>query len=549
MLEIPDTRAAKDTSGFATDLLAAHGSLSYSSELTISDPKLDFLKNNVAAPVYNMILAQPYNALANIPNALLPANLDLPKAPVAQMQPGKFGSGEWFVQNVSAGLSAAVVFGLSAKFTGAAFRRAGLPINDSASLILSGATLEGLRDTQPGESHWGNLASGAVMFSTFEAGNHLARGLTGWRLHGARALVGAGGSMAHALTASALSERKLNTDHLLENLGTGAVMNTALPIFMRRLKAPAEPVTEPKTSGQLKPSLKQTEQALLRVSDQTEQTSPVTTDAGLLTRRRIEQVHVTEGAHEAAPFSSWRDYYERGILYGRQPMQAFDITGMPGTSIIVPATANAGSIAARSVSLLRELPDVRLVSQLRIFDHSHRFEPWLQRENPNARIFGEAEPGGILNLYKPRFDVTTRDTAKHEWNHLLKMESKTQGRLFDRAASLEPLQTASRSKLYSPEETWSVLGEDLLSGDPLRMAASVQLNPIKVAIWSDAFAGRLRTLPPELRGPHHGHYVKLSDYLRATSEPLARVKVTELNTDTSADSQLLADLSRFLRNR
>lgn len=467
----------------------------------------DFLSENVSKPMWNTLVLQPYNTVANIinePCRVILHTTVMPKVDAFEVVPAEFGSSAWLAQNLSYGVSAGFVFGMASKGTRLLAGRCGLKLSHASSTIISGGILEGARDLRPGETHAGNFVSGVAMMGTFEAGNYYCRGLSGWRLHLARAGVGASAAYVHS-SAAALVTGRSATEHLREELLTGAIMNVVIPVVAR-------PVT-----GEGKRMASNTSGGAVHVEVPLEcesRTSLARPERGSVVLEGCERVYVEEGLSEPGTFSDWSDYCQQAVGKGRIPMQRFRSSEFPQVKILVEQDANAEQAAVSAVELLRGVPDVSLICEVRVLDRTHRLEPWLRQQsgNDSLRLYGEAERGGKITFYRPSFDGETVRTSLHEWNHLLEFDSPIESRLMSKALSVEPLVHGSGAKNYSAAETWSILGESLLSGDPLEMSVCQAVNPLKSAIWASALRRRLTTVPVGMRSRLHDRYESMLNY-------------------------------------
>lgn len=263
----------------------------------------------------------------------------------------------------------------------------------------------------------------------------------------------------------------------------------------------------------------------------------------------VAKVDIVKGVYsKGTRFEDFQDYFMRGVAYGEREMAVYPLKSNSFTSIAVPNTKSAERIAAKVVGLLPEIPDMSLVRRINVFQHSHSLDPWLKQAHPDARMLGEAKPGGIINLHNPRFSKETSDTLVHEWNHLFRLEEKTAGRYFEMAETMEPLRTSSLSFAGhgGQDEGWAILGESLLCSDALTMASTAKLNPIKSSIWGQAFEERLNTLPAHLQGPNHLSFRKLAELIRDEIKPDAINSLKSLSEQVGLRGDSARKISKYL---
>lgn len=263
---------------------------------------------NIGAPVANTLGIQPYNAIGNLVNPLTRVAFDttlMPKATKLQVGKADDFSTEWFAQNISAGLSIALLYGGLAKGTqglakgggwlaasrgyeglAASAKVLGRPQN---ALLLGGTLYEGLRDPEKGETRFGNMLGAAGGLYVFGKGAQWSQNMSGTRLWATRFGTGAVGTSFQNLLSSAASRGEVPSfSDLKRDVVAGGVMNLILPPLMgmgRLRKAAAETGTgEP--VGERKG-------LMARIVD--EKTAVVTTEKGNASGGRGEAVAVAAG--------------------------------------------------------------------------------------------------------------------------------------------------------------------------------------------------------------------------------------------------------------
>jgi hypothetical protein len=198
-------------------------------------------------------------------------------------------------------------------------------------------------------------------------------------------------------------------------------------------------------------------------------------------------------------------------------------------------------------SFIDLFPDPRLVKSLIVGDFSHPDQYWLQLEHndPKLELVAEADPRGIIKLFRPTMSPELHRTLLHEWSHLHQLADQTASKVFDLVGNLEEFTTSSQSILTSAAEKWAILSEHWLGEDIVIAFASTVANPIRSAVWSKAFEQRLRSIPPELRGSRHELYVKRGREIRNACLEKALFALAD---DAKRDSPKGADAAKIVLN-
>lgn len=260
----------------------------------------------------------------------------------------------------------------------------------------------------------------------------------------------------------------------------------------------------------------------------------------LLENRNLTMVTADSSA---APFSNYHDYKTRAWRFPSQETNVYELSG--GTRLLYPGrAADYPRISiADSRKLLSEMPDPRLVKELRVIDHAHPDQAWHRYTsgNPNLTIAAESFPNGRIDLFRPVKGPELRNTGIHEWSHLHKMHDARASQLFDDALSFESLRSSSLSKITGHNEVWPVLSESLLSKDPIVASVTASANPVKSMIWARSLEQRLMQLKPFERSIHHADYLNRLDLIKAVSAEPAISKLA------AQGSNQAFEMSRFLR--
>lgn len=202
---------------------------------------LDFVSDNIAAPLGNAALIEPFNALAssiNEASASLGGGKLLSEKERFESPKVAVLSKEWVAQSLSTGIGTILPLCASIAVTrGGMLRLAGQGESMTANFLRNrithtvlGATMyDALRKPHEGETRYGNALGGASGFLVFEAGNYLSRNLSPMGKVGARALTGALGASAHITVSELASHGKLPE---LRKLQDGALAGSAMNIVM-----------------------------------------------------------------------------------------------------------------------------------------------------------------------------------------------------------------------------------------------------------------------------------------------------------------------------
>jgi tetratricopeptide (TPR) repeat protein len=249
------------------------------------------------------------------------------------------------------------------------------------------------------------------------------------------------------------------------------------------------------------------------------------------------------GNPDAAPFKNFQDFWERGELFHSPGVLVYPVTGCPGTTIAVPdAEADYDRLTAQEVlTLLRALPDIRLVRRITVIDRPFRYQPWFAQLNPKWRLLGEVVEGNEVVLYRPVAGDEAAATVAHEWAHLLEFAAPKWRRLFELVGDLETFIGRPHQE-EPPKEQWARLGEFLLSTTPLLSPSSAWANPIRATIFVRALAERLACVPPELCSTEAAYYGFVLAWDRDTTRPEAVQRLKSIAAGTRTERAVRAQL-------
>lgn len=166
--------------------------------------------------------------------------------------------------------------------------------------------------------------------------------------------------------------------------------------------------------------------------------------------------------------------------------------------------------ATQALSLLRELPDPRLIRRLQLSDQPCFLDPWMRKvHGPRAFILGQTNRTGVVVLYRPAHWMMQGHqvglTLLHEWLHLLAFRSPPAFRQFTRANRVEPMpQPRMKFNGYglrngAVHEAWADLGEQLFGYDEdAAHQAALALPAHSLIVW-ECVESALQAAPERLR--------------------------------------------------
>jgi hypothetical protein len=237
-------------------------------------------------------------------------------------------------------------------------------------------------------------------------------------------------------------------------------------------------------------------------------------------------------ASDASRFPTLKAFLRDGTTQQPVVMRIYRVAGCKLEIEIPDQIADYERIdASQALTLLRELPDPRLVRRLHLSDERSFLDPWLRKVRGDG-IFnlGNATNFSLIVLYRPdrRLGRSLGATLLHEWLHLVAFASAIQLWRFKRANAIEPLPPLALEPLNFGDrntgvyEAWCDLGETLLGYDESAARQIALASPVHAMILWRCVERTLRRTPLRFRSTRFGELLQRGDFMRAEVEPKAR---------------------------
>jgi hypothetical protein len=237
-------------------------------------------------------------------------------------------------------------------------------------------------------------------------------------------------------------------------------------------------------------------------------------------------------ASDASRFPTLKAFLRDGTMQQPVVMRIYRVAGCKLEIEIPDQIADYERIdASQALTLLRELPDPRLVRRLHLSDERSFLDPWLRKVRGDG-IFnlGNATNFSLIVLYRPdrRLGQSLGATLLHEWLHLVAFASVIQLWRFKRANAIEPLPPLALEPLNFGDrntgvyEAWCDLGETLLGYDESAARQIALVSPVHAMILWRCVERTLRRTPLRFRSSRFGQLMQRGDFMRAEVEPKAR---------------------------
>jgi deoxycytidine triphosphate deaminase len=227
--------------------MADQPSFSNRSEGTSETPKESggWLAENVAKPLWNSLIVDTWNAVANAEHAggRTPEPLQVGKLTRLQETQAEYGTAGWAAQGISRGVGSILPYVGSSLLAGGLLSKTSqvLRLGQGTEALLTsnfaantgGAALfNGFRDTQEGETTWGNVAGGVTGMGIYSLVNPWMSKFTGSQIM-ARGLVGSLTAPAQMMASDYVAHNDVpslnNFERYQQAAVSGLVFNSLLP--------------------------------------------------------------------------------------------------------------------------------------------------------------------------------------------------------------------------------------------------------------------------------------------------------------------------------
>jgi hypothetical protein len=221
---------------------------------------------------------------------------------------------------------------------------------------------------------------------------------------------------------------------------------------------------------------------------------------------------------DAAGFSTLKAFLRRGTVARPTLMQIYRVADSE-TDVEIPVEQPPYDRidVTETLALLRELPDLRLISRLQLSDEPSFYDPWVRKvRSREAFLLGHSTTFRLVVLYKPdrKYGQLNGLTLLHEWLHLVAFSSPRAVWRFKRANAVERLPRGAIEPMSvnvwdaQTHEAWCDLGEKIFGYDETIAREAALSSPVHTAILWQRVEAYLRSTPPNLRSTRFGDFEK-----------------------------------------
>jgi hypothetical protein len=229
-------------------------------------------------------------------------------------------------------------------------------------------------------------------------------------------------------------------------------------------------------------------------------------------------------ASDAARYRTLRAFLSRGTVARPILLQIYRVAGC-ATDVEIPVESpDYDRIdVTEALALLRELPDLRLISRLQLSDEPSFYDPWVRKvRNREAFLLGHSTTSRLVVLYRPdrKLGQINGQTLLHEWLHLVAFGSPRDVRRFKRANAVERLPRAAIEPMSvnvrdaQTHEAWCDLGEKIFGYDETIAREAALTLPVHTTILWQRIETYLRGAPLNLRSTRFGEFETRSIFIR-----------------------------------
>lgn len=200
------------------------------------------------------------------------------------------------------------------------------------------------------------------------------------------------------------------------------------------------------------------------------------------------------------------------------------------------------------IPFLEELPDPSLVKRLLLMDRRNPEDPW-HRKTYRSDFVSAASAGsdGTMTYYAQNRDLFSRETAYHEWSHLLEnrlgAESKANDAAFQHEKAWSPSDYARRDS----GERFAEMGASLLHPEADQFLIAAHKAPIGTSIYTSGWFKAMRAAPQDHQSVFGQAYGERIKYVQEKILPVAQENLTRtLATGTPAEQARAARILSLL---
>jgi hypothetical protein len=176
------------------------------------------------------------------------------------------------------------------------------------------------------------------------------------------------------------------------------------------------------------------------------------------------------------------------------------------------------------IPFLEEVPDRTLVKRLMLMEGHNAADPWHRKTyRPDFVSAASAQDDGTMTYYAQNRDFFSRETAYHEWSHLL--EYKVALESGANAAAYEYTRKAWAPSDYAGRdapETWAEMGASLLHPEADQFLHAAHKAPIRTSIYTSALVKALSAVPPQYKSVFAKQYAQRVAYVQEKILPVAQ---------------------------
>lgn len=203
------------------------------------------------------------------------------------------------------------------------------------------------------------------------------------------------------------------------------------------------------------------------------------------------------------------------------------------------------------IPFLEEVPDRTLIKRLVLLDTANPQDPWHAKTyRPGFTSAASAASDGTVTYYRQDRDFFSRETAYHEWSHLLENQVKGESAANEAAFGYEQAWDPSDYSRRDNNEMFAEMGASLLHPDGDQFLEAAHRAPVRTAIYTRAMEQALNAAPPEFRSVFATQYEARVGYVKENILPQAVKELSgSLNGGNRQDRVASAQILGLIGNR